>query len=729
MISLLSELLDATLWPRLLLDASLKSACVLLAALLLSGALSRASAAARSLLWSVALGGALLLPPLALALPSWSLPMLPALPGAWLTTQAGQAKATVVTGDNAVAEGKQPESGSLTITHQGVNNYSVVGSPPASAQDELLPASAVVRPGFDWGLALLLIWLGGWLAVLVRLAAGTVGIWWLTRGAERVTDASAVELTGRLAAALRVRGRVELFRSQHILLPMTWGWRRAAILLPMNFDRWSDDCRRIVLLHELTHVKRRDCLLQTLAQLACALYWFNPLVWLAAKRLRVERELACDDGVLATGTKASDYAGLLVEVARTLDPTRALSPVAVGIACSQLESRVRAILSPRRRAPVSRLSVALTSGLAVCLVAPLAMIHPAPGATVAATSELASAAPAAFAQHNEKVSTSPIARKDAVIPPTAQPSAVQSSVPRDEQEAGQGDGLGAGQGAGLGVGLGAGTGVGAGQGVGQGRPTGDWTVEQLIEMKAVGVTPEYIESLRKLGYDKLTPQQLTELSALGVNEDYIKQARAWRGGNLTIRELVELKAVGLNGDYISQMKSAGYNALTTSQLTQMRALGVTPEYVAAMRQLGFGNLSAEQLISLRALGVSESFVREAQGWGFGDLSIEDLTQIRALGVSQEYIRAMKALGFDNLSLKKLIEMRALGVSENFIREMRQLGFDNLSLEQLIEMKAVGVTPDYVRKLRAAGLKNVSVNQMIEMRATGVDNILLKGNRN
>jgi beta-lactamase regulating signal transducer with metallopeptidase domain len=83
---------------------------------------------------------------------------------------------------------------------------------------------------------------------------------------------------------------------------MTFGTWRCGIVVPATAETWSDDRRRAVLLHELAHIARHDCLTQLLAAVACALYWVHPGVWWTAHRLRRERERASDDRVLATGT-------------------------------------------------------------------------------------------------------------------------------------------------------------------------------------------------------------------------------------------------------------------------------------------------------------------------------------------------------------------------------------------------------------------------------------------
>jgi hypothetical protein len=139
-------------------------------------------------------------------------------------------------------------------------------------------------------------------------------------------------------------------------MPMAFGCANPTVLLPANAEQWPFARRRDVMMHELAHVARRDCLTQLVAQAACALYWFNPLVWIAARALRGERERACDDVVVRAGARPSEYATHLLQVARDLRVPRATSLATVCMARrSQLSDRLLAILDERRnRRTVSR---------------------------------------------------------------------------------------------------------------------------------------------------------------------------------------------------------------------------------------------------------------------------------------------------------------------------------------------------------------------------------------
>jgi beta-lactamase regulating signal transducer with metallopeptidase domain len=100
-------------------------------------------------------------------------------------------------------------------------------------------------------------------------------------------------------------------------------------------------------LHELAHVRRLDALSTLISRLACALHWYNPLVWLAAQRVRTLQERACDDAVLRAGAMPSEYAQFLLDVAAHMSGMSRPTRLAMGMAHSPLRSRIVAILDPR----------------------------------------------------------------------------------------------------------------------------------------------------------------------------------------------------------------------------------------------------------------------------------------------------------------------------------------------------------------------------------------------
>src|SRR5262249_6898672 len=178
-----------------------------------------------------------------------------------------------------------------------------------------------------------------------------------------------------------VSPRIAFLRSARATMPMAWGIVNPAVLMPADADDWPTDRLRIVLLHELAHVKRRDCLTHMLAQLTCALYWFNPLAWMAARRARTERERACDDLVLSAGTEGPDYAQELLEIARVMRSGRfpvVLAGATLAMAHrTQLEGRVIAILDPKvPRSAMTTFRTAAATVLAACALVPLATVQP-----------------------------------------------------------------------------------------------------------------------------------------------------------------------------------------------------------------------------------------------------------------------------------------------------------------------------------------------------------------
>src|SRR5262249_42798894 len=152
-------------------------------------------------------------------------------------------------------------------------------------------------------------------------------------------------------------------------MPMTWGLWRPVMLLPSEADCWPAERVRMVLQHEVAHIRRWDCLTQLAAHLIGAALWFHPLVWLALARLRLEQDRACDDAVLHDGTDSTDYAENLLAVSAGLAPGFLVSTVALAISrAAFLQRRLGALLDRRQqRQPVTGRFAGFAALLGLCL--------------------------------------------------------------------------------------------------------------------------------------------------------------------------------------------------------------------------------------------------------------------------------------------------------------------------------------------------------------------------
>ncbi len=403
-------------------DAALKSALLLAVAALAAALLHRRSAALRHRVWTLALAGALALPLFAVLLPAWHVPLpalgpadeaaapytppLPAAPAA----AAAQTRATELRAPAALlpplALPTEGPARSASPSPEPLPRAPRMETPPraavkASAEPAPAPPleqpEAAAAPRTETGRVhwLLLAWAGGASLVFAYFFAGMLRAEHLVQQARPVTDARWQALAAEAARQIGIDRRVQLRYTAHAAAPMVWGlFGQAVVLLPEAASAWDEPQRRAVLLHELAHLQRRDCATQLLGQMACALYWFNPLAWWAARQMRVERERACDDRVLGQHVSASTYAEHLVAVARSL--RAAARPPAGALTMARpsgLEDRIARILDPSLRRAALSARAAAGLGLAVAaLVGVLAAVQPRLGLAEAAAPPTARAA-------------------------------------------------------------------------------------------------------------------------------------------------------------------------------------------------------------------------------------------------------------------------------------------------------------------------------------------------
>ncbi|HEV2131392.1 MAG TPA: M56 family metallopeptidase [Longimicrobiaceae bacterium] len=369
-------------WLPILLAWAWKSSLLLLIAYGVTRSMRRSSAAARHLVWSAALGGVALLPLLTAVVPVLSVPVLPALGRG---TELPPMEQAVGGSALAASEARAVEQPAVTAEPGAMLSASVPKREEASGTRG--------RGGWDWIAGL---WALGAALILLRMIAGVLHIRQLRRQSSVLTDRQWLNLAHELGRRLGLARSVTLLRGGRGMVPMTWGVRQPMIWLPAAAEAWSSERRAVVLAHELAHVRRFDALTQWVAHLAVALCWFNPLVWKAARRLREERERACDDMVLALGTQPSTYAEHLLNIARS--SSGAAGPVAAMAMArrSQLEGRLLAILDGElRRSGVSRRAVAGVVGLATLLLLPVACLRAAPASAAGVRGEVAAVPPSA----------------------------------------------------------------------------------------------------------------------------------------------------------------------------------------------------------------------------------------------------------------------------------------------------------------------------------------------
>jgi len=319
------EYLADRLWPAPL-ELIFAATILLLIAAVVQLGLRRAAASLRHRVWALTMGGLLLLPLLCLILPRFPLPMS-------LRINVGKSAASMPEriSESVVAmpqaEVTFHENATFPATYQSTRQATPTSALPLDVSAEPRPAVApgakaqignspsVLATTYQW---LLIVWAIGTGLYLLAMAR----VLWLERrlaqSAEAIDDPTWQTLVDDLKQQLGIGWAVAVGVGQESEVPLTISWRKPKIVLPTDCVSWAGDKRRAVLAHELSHVARRDVFWQVVARLACTVYWVHPLVWLGERRMRIERELACDDAVLRLGSQPDQYASVLLDVAAAI---------------------------------------------------------------------------------------------------------------------------------------------------------------------------------------------------------------------------------------------------------------------------------------------------------------------------------------------------------------------------------------------------------------------------
>jgi beta-lactamase regulating signal transducer with metallopeptidase domain len=345
-------------------ECAFKSAVILIIAGIATLLLRRAPAAWRHMVWFAAMLSLWVLPALTVLLPSWNFPLI----------HVSQSQAPTAI---PVAEPFKPSyERTKELPPNPVQNLERSADPTTFTTQSKSNADQVPFPVKASPLTkevsrttiLLALWAIGVLISLFPLMHRSMVLRRIALGGNLVSDERWGTCLTRASQTLGLRKSFCCLQSEWCGVPLTFGVLHPVLVLPLESNHWTETRKEMVLLHELGHIQRGDWFAQMTSRLVACLYWFNPLVWFALGRMRVERELACDDLVLNAGTKPSEYARELLDIAQSIRWSRPQAAAAITMArLGHLEGRVRAILdSGRKRGRLTR-RVALMIAVVICV--------------------------------------------------------------------------------------------------------------------------------------------------------------------------------------------------------------------------------------------------------------------------------------------------------------------------------------------------------------------------
>ena len=566
------------------------------------------------------------------------------------------------------------------------------------------------------------IWFLGVVLLSSRLLVSFLRVRSLATRGVREASIEWQRVAARISERLGLRRAVQLLESAAVEVPSVLGSLRPVILLPAStLTGMTPEQIEMVLAHELAHIRRHDFAINLLQAFVETLMFYHPAVWWMSSRVSIERENCCDDLAVAVCGNPIQYARALTR----LEELRAGATLVVAANGGSLLDRIRRIaggraestgLSSRWAAAVAMLSI-LAIALAVPSMPALAQRENKTDAPQAAN---ANVEVVEAAEDDEDASDAgedfdmdlpvdididvDVPDVDVDVPevpdvdididdipaiapmPPMPPRAVLTPHPVMP------------------------------------APLAPMAVPSPMPRPAIAPHPP-LAPMAAMDFDFDFDDEHDGDNDDDADDDQPDRKLAG-GGKLTVDELISLRAVGVTPGYINTMRGH-FPDLTVRQVTSLKAVGVTPEFISEMRSAGLQVTTARAATSLSAVGVTPAFIREMRSAGMDVKTERDATSLKAVGVTPEFIRDMRSAGFDVKTERDATSLKAVGVTPEYLRDMRAAGVEIKTARDATSLRAVGVTPKFVKKLSDAGYKNLSPRELSRLAAAGIDDDFIR----
>lgn len=583
-------------------------------------------------------------------------------------------------------QGDEPQLAAIEKVTQVTTQPSVISLAPAhSASASNVSVNQGASGYFLW---LVELWFVGVMMFSLRSAGGVFLVERLRRRESRQVSETLRELGLSLQTRMGLQRVVSFYECARLDAPAVAGWLRPVVMLPVTALTGLNEVQlSSVIAHELAHIKRFDSLVNLFQIGVETLLFYHPAVWWLNKRIREERENCCDDMAVEVCGNPLTYAHALARLAESQTAPR-LMMAANGRPLAARVARLLGVGNKSERISGAELSLgllclsaSLLAGVALIGVArnvhaetpvspePLVITTPVDAPTISVTAPYALPVVAVYVPSSASLVQSvvtqvpvihaavAIAVRTAIAAafPTPQAAPATTAIsPSSYLEGLKAAGL------------------------------DNLTVDQIVELKIQGVTPEYVKSMHDLGM-RLDPDDLVGMKIQNITPEYVKQMRAATRQHLDLDDLIGMKIQGITPEYVKQIEEQGLKA-DAGELVGMKIQGITPEYVREMRKLD------------------------------PNVDTGDLTGMKIQGITPEYVKNINALDL-HPDAGELIGMRVQGIDADYLGKMQAAGI-KLNVEDAIGAKIMGVTPEFVEKARSHGFKDLSLHQLIGLKQSG-----------
>jgi bla regulator protein blaR1 len=526
------------------------------------------------------------------------------------------------------------------------------------------------------------VWLLGVALFSLRSAGGFLLLERERRRHSTVVKDWVLEICYTLQDQLGIRRAVQYCECTFLQAPAVIGWFRPIVFLPATaLTGLSEEQLRVVIAHELAHIRRFDAFVNIFQVCVETLLFYHPAVWWLNRRIRAEREHCCDETAVALCGNAVEYARALT----LMEEWRSAPVFAMAANRGPLSERIRHLLGMSVSGDGAR-KVGF-AGSVLFLVTALLAGNALFGIAYSKPIAFAGSGPIQRFLPSATPQAQPV--RQAAPTPAAKPSAAQNAQPAEHPVSAQSyiDGM---KSAGL----------------------DNLSADDLIELKIQGVTPEYVRAIHDLG---LQPDAdgLVGLKVQGVTPEYIKELRSL-GFKPDVDQIVGMKVQGVTADYVQGLKAVGIQA-DADEIVGLKVQGVTADYVRELQAAGL-KVDADEVVGLKVQGVTAAYVKGLRDQGLNP-STDDVIGMRVQGVTPEYIRDIRALGL-NPSADEIVGMKVQGVTSDYVKALQSAGFKP-NVDEVIGAKVQGITPEFIDAARKHGFQNLTIDKLIQLKHLGI----------